>query len=317
MTAIHASAAAPAPVLPVPTDRQMAWHEREMIAFAHFTVNTFTDREWGLGDEDPRIFNPTAFDADQWARTCRDGGLKMLILTCKHHDGFCLWPSPLTRHSVASSPWRGGQGDMVREVSDACRRAGIAFGTYLSPWDRHEPCYGDSPRYNAYYLNQLTELMTGYGKVSEVWFDGACGEGPNGKRQAYDFPAYRAVVRRLQPDAVMFSDAGPDIRWVGNETGYAADPNWATIDAAKMIVGKPNPDQTHGVPGGPDWVPTEVDVSIRPGWFYHAAEDAKVKTLAELMDIYYASVGLGGVLLLNIPPDRRGLMHDIDASRLR
>jgi len=309
--------APPAPVLPVPTARQIAWQEREFIAFAHFGVNTFTDREWGEGKEDPAIFNPTALDARQWARTCKDAGMKMLILTAKHHDGFCLWPSRYTEHSVKASPWRGGKGDVVREAADACREAGLDFGIYLSPWDRHEPCYGDSPRYNEYYMNQLTELLTDYGRISEVWFDGACGEGPNGKRQVYDFPAYRALVRKLQSDACMFSDAGPDVRWVGNERGCASDPNWATIDAGRMIVGKPNQDQTHGVFGGPDWVPTEVDVSIRPGWFYHPAEDEKVKSLASLLDIYYASVGMNGVLLLNVPPDRRGLMHEADAARLR
>jgi len=312
-----ASPAPPAPVPPVPTPRQVAWQERECIAFAHFGVNTFTDREWGEGKEDERVFNPTALDARQWARTCKDGGLRMIILTAKHHDGFCLWPSKYTDHCVKKSPWQDGKGDVVREVADACREAGLDFGVYLSPWDRHEPCYGDSPKYNAHYMNQLTELLTNYGKVSEAWFDGACGEGPSGKRQVYDFPAYQALVRKLQPGAVMFSDAGPDVRWVGNEAGYAADPNWATIDRSKMGIGQSNKDQTHGLFGGPDWVPTEVDVSIRPGWFYHAAEDGKVKSLRQLVDIYYASVGMNGVLLLNIPPDRRGLMHENDAARLR
>jgi len=312
-----ASASPPAPVLPVPTPRQMAWQERECIAFAHFGVNTFSDREWGDGKEDERTFNPTAFDARQWAKACKDAGLRMIILTAKHHDGFCLWPSKYTDHSVKKSPWRDGRGDVVREVSDACRDFGLDFGVYLSPWDRNQPCYGDSPKYNEYYMNQLTELLTNYGKISEVWFDGACGEGPNGKRQVYDFPAYRALVRKLAPDAVMFSDAGPDVRWVGNEAGYAADPNWATLDAAAMGIGKTNKDQTHGLFGGPDWVPTEVDVSIRPGWFHHAAQDDKVKPLRQLLDIYYASVGMNGVLLLNVPPDRRGLWHDNDVKRLK
>ena len=318
---LHASEAAavapPAPVLPVPTPRQMAWFEREMIAFAHFGVNTFTDAEWGTGKEDPAIFNPTAFDAREWAKVCKDGGLKMIVLTAKHHDGFCLWPSKYTTHSVKSSPWRGGKGDVVREVADACREAGIDFGVYLSPWDRHEPAYGDSPRYNQYYLNQLTELLTGYGTVSELWFDGACGEGPNGKRQVYDFQAYWAKVRQLQPGACMFSDVGPDVRWVGNEQGFASDPNWAMIQRGKMGLGQSNPDQTHGLVDGPDFVPTEVNTSIRPGWFYHAKEDDKVKSLGQLLDNYYASVGMNGVYMLNIPPDRRGLMHENDAARLR
>jgi len=302
----------PAPLAPVPTPRQLAWQERELIAFAHFGVNTFTDREWGDGKEDPAVFNPTALDARQWARTCKDAGMKMLILTAKHHDGFCLWPSRYTEHSVKNSPWRGGKGDVVREAADACREAGIDFGVYLSPWDRHEPRYGDSPKYNEYYMNQLTELLTHYGRVCEVWFDGA-----GSKKQVYDFPAYWALVRKLQPDACMFSDCGPDVRWVGNEKGYAADPNWATIDISKMRFGQRNPDQTHGVEGGPDWAATEADVSIRPGWFYHAGEDGRVKTLKELLDIYYASVGQNAVLLLNVPPDRRGLMHENDAARLR
>ena len=307
----------PAPVLPVPTPRQLAWFEREMIAFVHFGVNTFTDREWGDGKEDPAIFNPTQLDARQWARACRDGGLKMIVLTAKHHDGFCLWPSKYTDHSVASGPWKGGKGDVVREVADACREAGLDFGVYLSPWDRHEPSYGDSPRYNDHYLKQLTELLTDYGKVSELWFDGACGEGPNGRKQVYDFDAYWGLVRKLAPDACMFSDVGPDVRWVGNESGYASDPNWSTIDRSKMGIGRTNPDQTHGLYAGPDFIPTEVNTSIRPGWFYHAAEDDKVKPLAQLLDNYYASVGMNGVYMLNIPPDRRGLFHENDVARLR
>ena len=308
--------APPAPLAPVPTPRQLAWFEREMIAFVHFGVNTFTDREWGTGKEDPKIFNPTPLDARQWARTCKAGGLAMIVLTAKHHDGFCLWPSKYTEHSVRSSPWRGGKGDVVRELADACRAEGLDLGVYLSPWDRHEPCYGDSPRYNQYYLGQLTELLTGYGKVSELWFDGACGEGPNGKKQVYDFEAYWAKVRELQPAACMFSDVGPDVRWVGNESGFAADPNWSMIDRARMGLGVPNKDQTHGRIDGPDFVPTEVNTSIRPGWFYHAAEDGRVKSLDQLLDLYYASVGMNGVMMLNIPPDRRGLMHENDAARL-
>ena len=308
---------APAPVPPVPTARQLAWFEREMIAFAHFGVNTFTDREWGTGKEDPGIFNPTQLDARQWARTCKAGGLRMIVLTAKHHDGFCLWPSAVTDHCVKRSPWRGGKGDVVKELADACRAEALDLGLYLSPWDRHEPCYGDSPRYNAHYLKQLTELLTGYGKVSEVWFDGACGEGPNGRRQVYDFEAYWAKVRALQPMACMFSDVGPDVRWVGNERGFASDPNWSMIDRGNMGLGQRNKNQTHGRIDGPDFVPTEVNTSIRPGWFYHAAQDGKVKSLSHLLDIYYASVGMNGVMMLNVPPDRRGLMHENDAARLR
>ena len=307
----------PAPVLPVPTERQMRWQERELIGFAHFGVNTFTDREWGEGKEDPKIFNPSALDARQWARACKDGGLRMIILTAKHHDGFCLWPSAYTDHSVKSSPWRDGKGDVVREVAEACRAEGLDFGTYLSPWDRHEPAYGDSPKYNEHYLKQLTELMTNYGTISEVWFDGACGEGPNGKKQVYDFDAFWGTVRTLQPGACMFSDVGPDVRWVGNENGTAKDPNWSTLHKAKMGLGKPNKSQTTGDLDGADWIPAEADVSIRPGWFYHAKEDDKVKSLQKLVDIYYNSVGQNSVLLLNIPPDRRGLFHENDVKRLR
>ena len=310
-------AIAPAPLPPVPTPRQLQWQALEFYAFAHFGMNTFTDREWGDGREDPHLFNPSALDARQWVRAFSDAGMKMVILTAKHHDGFCLWPSKYTAHSVASSPWRSGRGDLVREVSDACREYGMKFGVYLSPWDRHEPTYGDSPRYNDFYVNQLTELLTGYGPIAVVWFDGACGEGPNGKRQEYDWARYRAVVRKLQPDAVMFSDAGPDIRWIGNEKGVANETNWSTVNLAGMGIGVSNAGQTEGHVGGTDWVPAEVDVSIRPGWFYHPAEDSKVKPLERLVDIYFTSVGRNGSLLLNVPPDQRGLIHDADVARLK
>ena len=305
-------------LLPTPSPRQLAWQEMETIAFAHFGVNTFTDREWGDGKEDPNIFNPTDFDARQWARALKDGGIRMLILTAKHHDGFCLWPSKYTDHSVAASAWKDGKGNVVREVSDACRQEGLKFGVYLSPWDRHEPTYGDSPRYNQHFINQLYELLQNYGEVSEVWFDGACGEGPNGKRQEYDFPAFIAVVRKCAPAAVIFSDAGPDVRWIGNERGLAGETCWSTLDRSKVAVGKANPKYLNkGDPEGPHWVPGECDVSIRPGWFHHPAEDEKVKSLEQLLDIYYASVGRNGVLLLNVPPDPRGLIHENDAARLK
>jgi alpha-L-fucosidase len=312
-----AAAVAPAPLLPVPTRRQIEWQALEFYAFAHFGMNTFTDREWGDGREDPRLFNPGALDARQWVRAFKDAGMAMVILTAKHHDGFCLWPSRYTDHSVKSSPWRGGRGDLVREVSDACREYGLEFGIYLSPWDRHEPSYGDSPRYNDFYVNQLTELLTSYGPIAVAWFDGACGEGPNGKRQEYDWARYRATVRKLQPDAVMFSDAGPDVRWIGNEQGVANETNWSTFNLAGMGVGANNPGQTEGHLGGTDWVPAEVDVSIRPGWFYHPAQDGTVKPLERLIDIYFTSVGRNGSLLLNVPPDTRGLIHENDVARLR
>ena len=289
-----------------PTPQQLAWQEMEFIAFVHFGMNTFTNREWGTGKEDPKLFNPTAFDANQWVRVFKDAGMKMVILTAKHHDGFCLWPSKFTDHSVKNSPWRGGKGDVVREVAEACRRGGLKFGVYLSPWDRHEPTYGDSPAYNRFFLNQLTELLTNYGEITEVWFDGACGEGPNGRRQVYDWRAYYALVRKLQPNALI-AISGPDIRWVGNESGVARETEWSVQPASPARHGK----------SGLVWYPAECDVSIRPGWFYHPAQDKRVKSLKKLVDIYFKSVGRNAVLLLNVPPDRRGLIHETDARRLR
>jgi len=304
-----------------PTPQQLAWQRDELTMFLHFGVNTFTDREWGDGKEDPKIFNPTELNARQWARVAKEAGFKLMILTAKHHDGFCLWPSKYTGHCVKNSPWRGGKGDVVREFVTACRAAGLKVGLYLSPWDRHEPSYGDSPRYNEFYKNQLTELLTHYGPISEVWFDGACGEGPSGRKQQYDWPAFWGTVRRLQPCALMFSDAGPDVRWVGNERGYAGDPCWATVDAAAVTA----PGQggkaiismlQHGDPNGTVWRAAECDVSIRPGWFYHEKQDTQVKSLAHLLDIYFKSVGRNGVMLLNVPPNKRGLLSAPDVQRL-
>ncbi|MBN1343400.1 MAG: alpha-L-fucosidase [Phycisphaerae bacterium] len=289
-----------------PSPQQIAWQELEFIGFVHFTINTFTDREWGDGKEDETLFNPTALDARQWVRVFKEAGMKLLILTAKHHDGFCLWPSKYTEHSVKRSPWRGGKGDVVREVADACREGGIKFGFYLSPWDRNQPSYGDSPVYNEYFKNQLRELLTSYGEVTEVWFDGACGEGPNGKKQVYDWAGYYGVVREIQPKALI-AICGPDIRWVGNESGVARETEWS--------VQKGSPTQHPGKKYV--WWPAECDVSIRPGWFYHAKQDKQVKTLEQLLDIYYKSVGRNSVLLLNVPPDRRGLIHENDAARLK
>ncbi len=307
---------------PVPSPSQLAWHRDELALFLHFGVNTYTDREWGDGTEDPAIFNPAGLDARQWARTAKAAGFKTLILTAKHHDGFCLWPSKLTTHSVASSPWREGQGDVVRELVDACAVEGLNAGLYLSPWDRHEPSYGDSPRYNDYYIGQLTELLTWYGPIREVWFDGANGEGPNGKRQVYDWDRIHRTVRQLQPQAVMFSDAGPDIRWIGNERGVAGDPNWCTMDpAAVPFAGADGPGiieaLQHGDPEGTVWRPAEADVSIRPSWFYHPAEDPQVRSTENLMDLYRSSVGRNAGLLLNVPPNREGLLAPGDVTRLR
>ncbi|MDE3129012.1 MAG: alpha-L-fucosidase, partial [Gemmatimonadota bacterium] len=252
--------------------------------FCHFGVNTFTDREWGDGREDPAIFDPAHLDPRQWARAARAAGFRAMILTAKHHDGFCLWPTATTRHSVASSPWRGGHGDVVREFVHACRAEGLRPGLYLSPWDRNNPAYGDSPKYNDLYCDQLTELLTRYGPIAEVWFDGANGEGPNGRKQVYDWPRFWGLVRRLQPGAVMFSDAGPDVRWCGNERGVAGDPNWSTVDPAVVAVPGQSgplvtPELQHGDPNGTVWRPAEADVSIRPGWFYHPAENGRVRTV--------------------------------------
>lgn len=321
----------------VPSERQRRWQALEFQAFIHFGMNTFTDREWGEGTEDPKLFDPTDLDADQWVEAVKAAGIRGLIVTAKHHDGFCLWPSAFTAHSVKSSPWKGGTGDVVGEVAAACRKGGLAFGVYLSPWDRHEPSYGDSPKYNAHFKAQLRELLTRYGEISEVWFDGACGEGPNGKRQVYDWPGYFALIRELQPGAVI-SVMGPDARWIGNEAGVTRESEWSVIPVAgdDDAPDEKNPGGIAGLDAqAPDlgsmdriaevakrggrllWYPGQVDVSIRPGWFYHAAEDDKVKTLDQLLDIYYTSVGGNAQLLLNIPPDKRGRIHENDARRLK
>jgi len=299
----------------------------EFIGFLHFTVNTFTDREWGNGDEAESLFNPTDFDADQIVRTARDAGMKALILTAKHHDGFCLWPSKFTEHSVKNSPWKNGKGDVVKEISAACRKYRIGFGVYLSPWDRNHKDYGRS-EYVTYFRNQLRELLTQYGPICEVWFDGANGgSGYYGgaretrtidRRTYYDWPTTWQLVRDLQPGACMFSDAGPDVRWVGNERGLAGETCWATINSADFLPGEADAKRlNHGDRPGTDWLPAECDVSIRPGWFYHSKEDDKVKTPEKLIEIYFASVGRGANLLLNLPPDRRGQIHEDDVQSLR
>lgn len=321
-------AAEPVPYGPLPTPRQLAWHEMEFYGFVHFTVNTFTDREWGYGDERPAVFNPSAFDADQIAGTARAAGMSGLILTAKHHDGFCLWPSRFTEHSVKNSPWRDGRGDVVREMAEACRRAGLKFGVYLSPWDRNHRDYG-RPEYLTYYRNQLRELLSNYGPLFTVWFDGANGGdgfygGANEKRGIdnrtyYDWPKTWEIVRTLQPMAAMFSDAGPDFRWVGNEQGIAGETCWATLDMTRPMryPGGGSAGLNSGERPGTQWLPAECDVSIRPGWFYHAGEDTAVKTAAQLLDIYYKSVGRGACLNLNLPPDRRGVIHENDVRALR
>jgi alpha-L-fucosidase len=316
----------PAAYGPTPTDRQLRWHEMEFYGFLHFTVNTFTDKEWGYGDEDPHVFQPTDFDADQIVSAAKEGGMRGLILTAKHHDGFCLWPSKYTEHSVKHSGWRDGKGDVVRELSDACHRHGLRFGVYLSPWDRNHKDYG-RPEYVAYYRNQLRELLTGYGEIFTVWFDGANGgDGFYGgaremrridNRTYYDWANTWKIVRELMPMAVMFSDVGPDFRWVGNEQGVAGETCWATINVGDGVPGGTQVNLNQGERPGADWVPAECDVSIRPGWFYHASQDNQVKTPQQLLDIYYQSVGRGACLNLNLPPDRRGRIHENDVRSLR
>jgi len=326
LTAVSSSAASPPqPYGPVPTERQLRWHEMEFYGFLHFTVNTFTDREWGNGDEDEKVFNPTDFDADQIVSAAKQAGMKGLILTAKHHDGFCLWPSRYTEHSVKNSPWKGGQGDVVKEISTACRRHGLKFGVYLSPWDRNNKDYA-RPEYITYYRNQLRELLTNYGDIFTVWFDGANGGdgyygGAREKRQIdnrtyYDWPNTWRIVRDLRPGAVMFSDGGPDFRWVGNESGIAGDPCWETLNLTGRYPGSSSAGLNSGERPATDWVPAECDVSIRPGWFYHAKEDARVKKPSQLLDIYYKSVGRGACLNLNLPPDRRGRIHENDIRSL-
>ncbi len=316
----------PEPFGPIPTPRQLAWHDMEFYGFLHFTVNTFTDKEWGYGDEAESVFQPTAFDADQIARTAKDAGMSGLILTTKHHDGYCLWPSQYTEHSVKNSPWKGGQGDVVREMSQACRKIGLKFGVYLSPWDRNHKDYA-RPEYLTYYRQQLRELLTKYGDVFTVWFDGANGgDGFYGgaketrridNRTYYDWENTWKIVRELMPNAVLFSDAGPDFRWVGNERGIAGDPCWATLNAAGRHPGGTSQSLNSGERPGTHWIPAECDVSIRPGWFYHPKEDNRVKSSAELLRIYYNSVGRGACLNLNLPPDRRGQIHENDVKSLQ
>lgn len=310
----------------LPHPRQLSWQDLEYYAFVHFSINTFTDKEWGYGDESPALFHPTELDTDQWARVAKAAGMKGIVLTAKHHDGFCLWPSAYTDHSVKNSPWKNGQGDLVKDLAASCQKYGLLMGVYLSPWDRNHPDYGTSA-YLTYYRNQLRELLTNYGPIFEVWFDGANGgDGYYGganevrtvdKKSYYDWPTTHQIIRELQPNAVIFSDAGPDIRWVGNEKGYANQTTWSTIYRDSVYGGML--DFARFAPGqeeGTHWIPTETDVSIRKGWFYHAEEDEKVKTPTQLWDIYCNSVGLNSNLLLNLPVDRRGLVHENDVYSL-
>lgn len=324
----------------VPSKRQVEWQKTEFYAFFHFGVNTYTNREWGTGREDPAIFNPEKFDADQWINAVKKAGMKGIIITAKHHDGFCLWQTETTDHSVKNSPWRNGKGDVVKDLSEAAKRGGLKFGVYLSPWDMHEKTYGDSEKYNAFYIRQLTELCTNYGELFSIWFDGACGEGENGRKQVYDWDAYLEVCNRLQPNAVQFNFG--DVRWCGNEAGACRAAEWSVVPAfmASQSVILSHAQKAEDIDGSfrkrvysvteSDlgsreviegekefiWYPCETNTSIRPGWFYHPEEDDKVRSLEELMDIYYNSVGGNSTFLLNIPPDKNGLLHENDVRRL-
>ena len=320
----------------IPSARQLRWQKLELTAFFHFGVNTFTNREWGTGKEDPKIFNPKNLNANQWVQVAKDAGFKQVILTAKHHDGFCLWPTKTTEHSVKNSPWKNGKGDVVREVAVACKKQNMGFGVYLSPWDRNSSFYG-TDEYNDFFVKQLTELLTNYGRIDEVWFDGANGEGPNGKKQVYDFNRWYQLIRKLQPAAVI-AIMGPDVRWVGTETGYGRETEWSVVPTDNLnaedissnsqqgVAFKPQGDMTGDDLGsrskiinakGLVWYPAETDVSIRPGWFYHPEENTKVKSPEKLLDIYFHSVGRNSVLLMNIPPDKDGLINEADMKILK
>jgi len=318
----------PAPYGAVPSERQLEWHKLKYYAFIHFSPNTFTNKEWGYGDESPKIFDPSQLDVDQWARVAKEAGMQGIVITAKHHDGFALWPSKYTEHSIKNSPWKNGKGDILRELREACDKYGLKLGMYLSPWDRNHAQYG-TPEYIEYFRNQLRELLTEYGEIYEVWFDGANGGdgyygGANETRKIdnttyYDWENTRKIVRELQPMAVMFSDAGPDIRWIGNEKGYAYDPTWSTMNGENFYPGMSgiNDQLQTGHEDGNLWVTPEVNTSIRPGWFYHEAENDKVKSVNQLIDNWYHSVGMNGNFILNLPPDKRGLIHEKDIKALQ
>ena len=313
----------------VPSERQLRLQQMEFYAFAHITVNTFTDQEWGDGTEAEAVFNPKKLDADQWVAAIKSAGMTGLIVTAKHHDGFCLWPSAYTEHSVKNSPFRGGKGDVVKEAAEACKRGGIRFGVYLSPWDRNCPLYGQGKPYDDYFCAQLTELLTNYGDLFCVWFDGACGEGPNGKKQVYDWQRYYAVVRQYQPEACI-SICGPDMRWCGNEAGVTRQSEWSVVPEGLRLAADGDDPATVLSETDVDlgsravmnrapalmWKPAETDVSIRPGWFWHKRENRQVKTVKELTDLYLRTVGGNSTLLLNIPPDADGLFSSTDVQRL-
>ena len=314
----------PEPILPVPEPKQVEWQQMETYAFIHFGLNTFNDREWGYGDTDPKTFNPTNLDCEQWAQTLVKAGMKGVILTAKHHDGFCLWPFEGTDYSVKNSPWKNGQGNVVKELSEACKKYGLKFAVYLSPWDRHQANYG-TPEYLPYFYAQLHDLLTNYGPVFEVWFDGANGgDGWYGgakdirtidRKNYYNYPRIYEMLDSIQPQAIIFSDGGPGCRWVGNEKGFAGATNWSFLRKGEVHPGYDKSyELQYGHPDGNQWVPAECDVSIRLGWFYHPEEDDRVKSPDQLVDLYYHSVGHNATLLLNFPVDRRGLIHPVDSA---
>ena len=314
----------PDPILPIPEPKQVEWQQMETYAFIHFGLNTFNDREWGYGDTDPKTFNPTNLDCEQWAQTLVKAGMKGVILTAKHHDGFCLWPFEGTDYSVKNSPWKNGQGNVVKELSEACKKYGLKFAVYLSPWDRHQANYG-TPEYLPYFYAQLHDLLTNYGPVFEVWFDGANGgDGWYGgakeirtidRKNYYNYPRIYEMLDSIQPQAIIFSDGGPGCRWVGNEKGFAGATNWSFLREGEVHPGyEKSYELQYGHADGNQWVPAECDVSIRPGWFYHPEEDDRVKSPDQLVDLYYRSVGHNATLLLNFPVDRRGLIHPVDSA---
>lgn len=314
----------PEPILPVPEPKQVEWQQMETYAFIHFGLNTFNDREWGYGDTDPKTFNPTNLDCEQWAQTLVKAGMKGVILTAKHHDGFCLWPFEGTDYSVKNSPWKNGKGNVVKELSEACKKYGLKFAVYLSPWDRHQANYG-TPEYLPYFYAQLHDLLTNYGPVFEVWFDGANGgDGWYGgakdirtidRKNYYNYPRIYEMLDSIQPQAIIFSDGGPGCRWVGNEKGFAGATNWSFLRKGEVHPGyEKSYELQYGHADGNQWVPAECDVSIRPGWFYHPEEDNRVKSPDQLVDLYYRSVGHNATLLLNFPVDRRGLIHPVDSA---
>ncbi len=314
----------PEPIFPVPEPEQVEWQQMETYAFIHFGLNTFNDREWGYGDTDPKTFNPTNLDCEQWVQTLVKAGMKGVIFTAKHHDGFCLWPFEDTEYSIKNSPWKNGQGNVVKELSEACKKYGLKFAVYLSPWDRHQANYG-TPEYLPYFYAQLRDLLTNYGPVFEVWFDGANGgDGWYGgakdirtidRKNYYNYPRIYEILDSIQPQAIIFSDGGPGCRWVGNEKGFAGATNWSFLRKGEVHPGYDKSyELQYGHADGNQWVPAECDVSIRPGWFYHPEEDDRVKSPEQLVDLYYRSVGHNATLLLNFPVDRRGLIHPVDSA---